>query len=373
MFKTVLFIFLQVVVSRRFSVPLSRQVVPVKVNGQTVSQKTAYYGSLFVGHPRPQNFTVVFDTGSGHLFLPDKSCEDRVCPTHTRYDRQQSASAVEINGDGSPTKQEHDLVSISYGIGEVVGDFVRDVVCIGEVSEPHCASARVVLAQRMTPEPFQQFDFDGVLGLGLQGLALNPEFHFFSQLASSIEPSFGVFLARPGSSGSSVTFGGHDAQRMQRPLAWVPVSLKEQGYWAVRVTAVRAGGKMLPLCEDGTCHAIVDTGTSLLGVPRQAMASLLAATAQKVEAMEDCGSLVGPALTFELESGASVTLESQDYWRPAPTEVKSGTKRSLLCRALFLPVFLFGEPILHKYYTAFDAKNFQVGFAPARHDTNLVV
>lgn len=32
----------------------------------------------------------------------------------------------------------------------------------------------------MTPEPFQQFDFDGVLGLGLQGLALNPEFHFFS-------------------------------------------------------------------------------------------------------------------------------------------------------------------------------------------------
>eukprot|EP00913_Durusdinium_trenchii_P033755 g31599.t1 len=344
MFKTVLFIFLQVVVSRRFSVPLSRQVVPVKVNGQTVSQKTAYYGSLEAeGGPIVESGTrdrrispwssiqvpaiSFFRTSPARIACapptpamtvssrpgsPSASSRRGVAPAG----RPRQASAVEINGDGSPTKQEHDLVSISYGIGEVVGDFVRDVVCIGEVSEPHCASARVVLAQRMTPEPFQQFDFDGVLGLGLQGLALNPEFHFFSQLASSIEPSFGVFLARPGSSGSSVTFGGHDAQRMQRPLAWVPVSLKEQGYWAA--SGLSSSYDCNGMAQDGTCHAIVDTGTSLLGVPRQAMASLLAATAQKVEAMEDCGSLVGPALTFELESGASVTLESQDYWRPAP-------------------------------------------------------
>lgn len=384
MFKAFLFICWQAVLGRRFSVPLSRQVVPVKVNGHTVSHKTAYYGSIFVGQPT-QNFTVVFDTGSGHLFLPDASCKDQVCMKHGRYDRSLSASAVEINGDGSPAAKEHDMVSISYGIGEVAGDFVRDVVCLGEAgseASEHCTTTRVILAKHLTKEPFQQFHFDGVLGLGLSALALNPEFHVLSQLASDIDPSFGVFLSRPGQPGSEVTFGGQNWRRTQGPMTWVPVSLKPQGYWGVHVKAVRAGGKLLPLCQDGGCHAIVDTGTSLLGVPRQGMASILAATAQKASG-QDCHAEVGPSLSFELADGAIVELEAKDFWRATPTKVSSAAGRELdLCRALLLPVdmasiapkvFLFGEPVLHKYYTAFDAKSFRVGFAPARHGPNEVV
>lgn len=386
MFKAFLFVACwQAVQGRRFSIPLSRQVVPVKVNGHTVSHKTAYYGSIFVGRPKPQNFTVVFDTGSGHLFLPDASCEDQVCQKHARYDRRLSASAEEINGDGSPAGNEHDVVSISYGIGEVVGDFVRDVVCLGEASEAsesHCTTTRVILARHLTPEPFQQFHFDGVLGLGLSALAPNQEFHLFSQLAGDMGPSFGVFLSRPGQPGSEVTFGGQDLRRTQGPMAWVPVSLKPQGYWGVHVKAVRAGKKLLPICEDGGCHAIVDTGTSLLGVPREGMASILAATARKTSS-QDCQGEVGPSLSFELADGAVVELEAKDFWRATPTTVKSSAGKELsLCRALLLPVemasiapkvFLFGEPVLHKYYTAFDARSFQVGFAPARHGSNEVV
>jgi len=371
--------------SRRFSVPLSRQVVPVKVNGRTVSHKTAYYGSIFVGHPKPQNFTVVFDTGSGHLFLPDASCQDQVCLRHRRYNRTLSDSAAEINGDGSAATKERDMVAISYGIGEISGDFVREVVCIGSSSSSegsHCTLARVILAQQLTAEPFQHFHFDGVLGLGLSALALNPEFHLFSQLSKGdVAPSFGVFLSQPGHVGSQVTFGGQDLQRFSGSLSWVPVSLKQQGYWGVRVKAVRAGDKLLPICEDGGCHAIVDTGTSLLGVPQTAMASILAATARKASG-QDCLGVAGPQLSFELE-GATIELEAQSFWRPTPTEVKAGSgKVHSVCRGLLLPVdmpaiapkvFLFGEPVLQKYYTAFDAEKFSVGFAPAKHDQEIVV
>ncbi|CAJ1366683.1 unnamed protein product [Effrenium voratum] len=189
-----------------------------------------------VGHPKPQNFTVVFDTGSGHLFLPDASCQDQVCLRHRRYNRTLSDSAAEINGDGSAATKERDMVAISYGIGEISGDFVREVVCIGSSSSSegsHCTLARVILAQQLTAEPFQHFHFDGVLGLGLSALALNPEFHLFSQLSKGdVAPSFGVFLSQPGHVGSQVTFGGQDLQRFSG------------------------------------CHAIVDTGTSLLGVPQ---------------------------------------------------------------------------------------------------------
>jgi len=391
MFKAFFVLWWQVVSCRRFTVPLSRQIVPVKVDGRTVSHKTAYYGSIFVGHPKPQNFTVVFDTGSGHLFLPDRSCEDAVCLQHKRFDRIASASATEINSDGSRASQAqgHDEVSLSYGIGEIVGDFVRDVVCIGapgSLEEGRCTSARVILARHLTTEPFQHFEFDGVLGLGLNGLALNPEFHLFSQLAgrSSIQQTFSVFLARPGASGSQVTFGGQDEGRTEGETSWVPVSLKEKGYWAVRILAVRAGNKVLPICEDGGCHAIVDTGTSLLGVPQQGLASLLAATARRVGHDADCQRVPGPRLSFELDGGSTIELSAEEFSRPAPTAVTSSATGKIhsVCRALLVPVempaisdkvFLFGEPVLQKYYTAFDAKEFRVGFALAKHNQGEMV
>lgn len=379
---------------RRFTVPLSRQIVPVKANGKTVSHKTAYYGSIFVGQPQPQNFTVVFDTGSGHLFLPDKACKDEACLQHKRYDRSLSASAMEINDDGSlPEQTERDSVSIAYGTGEILGSFVKDVVCVGSpgtTSEgeqvPQCTSARVILAREMTSEPFEHFDFDGVLGLGLNSLALNPEFHLFSQLSgrNHLDPTFGVFLSRMNAPGSEVTFGGHNAGRTKGPIQWVPVASSKLGYWGVQILAVRVGEKELPICQDGECVAIVDTGTSLLGVPRQGLSSLLAATARIAtglaeEENKDCRQVGGPSLTFELAGGASVELGADDYSRPAPTQVKSSStgETQTICRALLLPVempvvgskvFLFGEPVLQKYYTAFDSGKLRVGFALADHD-----
>eukprot|EP00439_Symbiodinium_sp_Y106_P059372 s345_g8.t1 len=265
---------------------------------------------------------------------------DAVCLQHKRFDRIASASATEINSDGSRASQAqgHDEVSLSYGIGEIVGDFVRDVVCIGapgSLEEGRCTSARVILARHLTTEPFQHFEFDGVLGLGLNGLALNPEFHLFSQplnsqLAgrSSIQQTFSVFLARPGASGSQVTFGGQDEGRTEGETSWVPVSLKEKGYWAVRILAVRAGNK-------------------------------------------DCQRVPGPRLSFELDGGSTIELSAEEFSRPAPTAVTSSATGKIhsVCRALLVPVempaisdkvFLFGEPVLQKHASSFQNEQ---GFA----------
>ncbi|CAE8643517.1 unnamed protein product [Polarella glacialis] len=405
------------VLGRRFTVPLDKQVVPVKVNGNVVSHKTAYFGTIFVGQPKPQEFTVVFDTGSGHLFLPSKECEDEACKVHRRYDRSLSASVQEINHDGSQVAQpsdgqdeERDSVSIAYGTGEILGSFVKEVVCIGSPAGtdpsyeadgnlsqvPHCSSARVVLAKEMSAEPFTAFGFDGVLGLGLDSLALHPEFHLFGQLAngSALQPIFGVFLARHQGVGSEVTFGGHNEYRAQGPLGWVPVTSPQLGHWRVQILRVYAGTKALPLCEDGECHAIVDTGTSILGAPSKAMRSLLSMTArrmptetepsQQASESQDCRRVPGPPLIFELANGVSLVLEAEEYSRPAPSQItSSATKQKFsICRASILPVdmpalgskvFLFGEPVLQKYYTAFDYGGQRVGFALAEQPPPVVV
>merc|ERR1719335_1929736 len=64
-----------------------------------------------------------------------------------------------------------------------------------------CVKLRLIAATAMSEEPFKTFQFDGVLGLGLDGLSQAPEFNFLDILASSFDGigntphTFAVFLA----------------------------------------------------------------------------------------------------------------------------------------------------------------------------------
>merc|ERR1719188_2539031 len=46
-----------------------------------------------------------------------------------------------------------------------------------------CAQLRVIAATDMTEDPFADFAFDGVLGLGLPALSQTPEFNFLHSAA----------------------------------------------------------------------------------------------------------------------------------------------------------------------------------------------
>jgi len=397
--------------ARTFTVTLGKQDVPVVINGREVAKKTAYFGTVFLGLPVAQNFTVVFDTGSGHLFVPSAECNDEPCKLHKTYSRHLSRSAKLINHDGTVqigNPSRHDRISISYGTGDIVGDFVREVVCVNvpaavnvgargmeelKTNSPHCTTVRVITAMEMTSDPFSMFEFDGVLGLGLEGLALDPEFHFFGQMARNnhIEPVFSFFLSKYDEIPSEITFGGHDAKRMSGPLHWVPVASPEQGYWRVLILGIRIGNESIPFCDDGSCSAIVDTGTSLLGVPPASLDTLLWKTAR--EAPEgvgrdfDCRSVPGPPIIFDVAGGYEVHVEADGYTRRAPTEVpdETGLKAQSACRASLLPiemptlgknVFIWGAPVLKRHYTSYDSAKQLVGFAPAvqkRPSTSVVV
>lgn len=375
------------------TVPLDKQYVPVIRQNRTVMYKTAYFGTLFVGLPQMQNFTVVFDTGSGHLLLPSNQCDSETCLQHRRFNREASLTAVEIDHDGnrvSPNAKDRDQVEIAFGTGEVVGDFVYETVCLADRSgdmlahdtNDVCVKVRVILATEMTKEPFHAFEFDGVLGLGLESLAVDPEFSFLGQigrLKGGVLQQFGVFVSKSDEVASEISFGGHDQRRIGAPLKWAPVNKPELGYWQVRLTSVYVGDVALDICEDGECIGILDTGTSLLGVPRPALQDLNWKLARKVEDLSedvDCRDFPGPELVFNLD-GLSITLGAEDYSRPAATRVLNSTNDEtiVICRATLLPVdmappmssktFILGEPALRKYYTAYDWGEKRVGFAPA--------
>ncbi|CAE7211701.1 Ctse [Symbiodinium sp. CCMP2592] len=369
----------------------------VQKDGKVVAYKTAYFGQVHVGGPEPQSFTVVFDTGSGHLILPSSSCFSTACAKHRRYNRTASQTAVDIEYDGtklSADATERDQVAIAFGTGEVQGEFVSEDVCLnfnaamagGAANTDGCVNLRVVVASKMTEDPFSHFDFDGVLGLGLESLALSPEFSFFGQMLAQnpgMQPRFSVFLAQNEGVDSMISFGGHEEKFASSDIQWAPVAMTELGYWQVELKSVKVGNQVLEECADGSCRAILDTGTSLLGVPRQAVRAMHRMLARPVaedisnQGGIDCRRLPGSKLEFQL-SDAVVSLQPEDYSRPSPFNmtIPNQDKWRLFCRSLLLPVdmaaplgpkvFIWGEPMLRRYYTIYDLANKRIGFSLAR-------
>jgi hypothetical protein len=98
----------------------------------------------------------------------------------------------------------------------------------------------------MTDEPFQNFHFDGVIGLGLANLAVDSQFSFFEQMARSGEnfvPQFGYFLSERDDVASEICFGGHDARHMRSSLQWTPVHDPHKGFWQVKILRVTVNGE----------------------------------------------------------------------------------------------------------------------------------
>eukprot|EP00747_Dinoflagellata_sp_TGD_P164126 gnl/TRDRNA2_/TRDRNA2_183615_c0_seq1.p1 gnl/TRDRNA2_/TRDRNA2_183615_c0~~gnl/TRDRNA2_/TRDRNA2_183615_c0_seq1.p1 ORF type:complete len:470 (-),score=81.78 gnl/TRDRNA2_/TRDRNA2_183615_c0_seq1:90-1499(-) len=375
------------------TIKLQKQYVEVKKADKVLAYKTAYFGKVWAASPQPQAFNVVFDTGSGHFILPSVACKAEGCTDKQRYNRSVSESAVDIEYDGKliPSDAvERDQVSIAFGTGEVQGEFVQEVVCLTPQSKDCAKGLRVVVATEMTADPFAMFKFDGVMGLGLEALTLDPHFSFFKQLLAhnpTMQPRFAFFLAMHDENDSVISFGGHDPRHATTGLSWEPVAAPELGYWQVKIKRVSIGATVLDYCLEGGCRAILDTGTSLLGVPKDAARTLHRLLARKVPQglgpNIDCRGLEGHSIDFELESGNVINLEAQDYSRQAPFNmtVPNSDKSQLLCRSALLPVdmkpplgpkvFIWGEPVLRRYYTVYDWAKREIGFSRANQELPL--
>ncbi|CAE8669892.1 unnamed protein product, partial [Polarella glacialis] len=84
---------------------------------------TEYYGTVSMGDP-PQEFGLVFDTGSGNIVIPSLKCGDEACEDHHRFSSRTSHSAVQLAlEDGTPLRpgEERDTTTITYGTGKLTG------------------------------------------------------------------------------------------------------------------------------------------------------------------------------------------------------------------------------------------------------------
>mmetsp|Transcript_25782 Transcript_25782/g.47131 ORF Transcript_25782/g.47131 Transcript_25782/m.47131 type:complete len:464 (+) Transcript_25782:176-1567(+) len=396
-------------------IQLRRESVPIYRAGVTASYKNSYSGVIRLGTP-PQEFRVVFDTGSGHVVVPSEDCASESCLVHRRYNSSASSTLLLTGEDGLPAVpgEAIDQVTIGYGTGEVLGEFVQDQVCLPHMladdranGKEICMDMQLVLAVEMSSKPFKTFAFDGIVGMGLRSLSLNSKLSFLESFATleGRARSFGIFLSDGDErEDSELALGGYNSKRVQEPVSYVPVSDPALGYWQVSIRAVRVAGEALDVCTDGSCRGIVDSGTSHLGVPEESYSEFEQLLRQAAGDLLDCRHAAAPVVEIELET-TTLSLYASSYMRrlplregvsvsppsgissksasadhpQLPRDVLEASEASLnasqYCTPRVIPVslpeplgpklFILGEPVLQRYYTVYDWGREQVGFALA--------
>jgi hypothetical protein len=150
----------------------------------------------------------------------------------------------------------------------------EDTVTVGGLQIQNQVFAEAVNQPGIT---FLTAKFDGILGLAFQSIAVDDVAPVWVNLISQhlvSEQIFGFYLNRDDneSVGGELTLGGIDSSHYTGEITYVP--LTNETYWEFKLDKVSFQSSGFSWCDDGRCHAIADSGTSLLAGPTDAVTQI---------------------------------------------------------------------------------------------------
>jgi len=184
---------------------------------------------------------------------------------------------------------------------------------------------------------------------------------------------FSVWLSKTPSetNGGALILGGVDSDLFNGSITYAP--LTSETYWAFQMGDVQLGGQSLGFCQSG-CHAIADTGTSLIAGPANLVDVLNAKLGAEVVRGEgifpSCDVLnTLPNIQIAINN-VTFTLTPKDY----VLQITAGGKSQCLSGFMGIdipsppgPLWILGDVFISTFYTIFDKVNNRVGFATAVH------
>lgn len=332
-----------------------------------------YYGVISIGYP-PQDFSVIFDTGSSNLWVPSGTCQlespaQIACVVHNQYDHDASAT-YHVNGSN---------FEIHYGSGSMVGFTSSDAVAMGGLVAVDQTFAEATAEPGLT---FIVAQFDGILGLGYPSISVNgikPVFNTMIDQGVVDKRQFSFYLNRDYTQpeyGGELFLGGANPDRYTGDFTWHDVT--RQAYWQIHMDGLtvppssncaRCGEETITVCNGG-CEVIVDSGTSLIAGPKDDIVQIN----RKIGAIPFilgewiivCDKISEmPDISFDL-GGKIYTLTPKDY------VLQISDAGQTTCISAFFefdipppagPLWILGDAFMGKYYSTFDFATNRVGFA----------
>ncbi|XP_066042943.1 pepsin A-like isoform X2 [Chamaea fasciata] len=306
-----------------------------------------YFGTISIGTP-PQEFTVVFDTGSSNLWVPSVYCSSPACRNHNRFNPAESSTFLSTN----------DTLFIAYGTGSMTGVLGYDTVNVAGINVRNQVFG---LAETEPGDFFYYTPFDGILGLAFPSIASSGATPVFDNMMMEnlVDRNlFSVYLSRDGQGGSFVLFGAIDPYYTTRGISWIPLSAET--YWQITMESVSINGSPVA-CSSG-CQAIVDTGTTLLAVPIRAFRTLMRLFGASSSGEISCEGVSRlPNLIFHIHGKEfpvpprAYVLRSNGYCTLGLQGMDTPTEEGEL--------WILGDVFIREYYTVFDRANNKVGLS----------
>ncbi|XP_069059185.1 pepsin A-like [Pleurodeles waltl] len=304
----------------------------------------SYYGTISIGTP-PQEFNVIFDSGSSNLWVPSVYCSSSACSNHNKFNPSSSSTFQSTSTS----------LSIGYGTGSMTGVLGYDTVQVGGLT----VTDQVFGLAYTEADFFSEMQFDGILGLAFPSLSEDGATPVFDNMWSQGLLSadlFSVYLSPNGASGSVVIFGGYESSYYTGTLNWVPLS--SETYWQITLESISMNGNVIA-CNGG-CQAIVDTGTSLIAGLSPGISNIQSAIGASQnsygEYVVNCNSISSlPDIIF--------TINGVQYPVPATAYINQSQNS---CSSNFQDttgVWILGDVFIRQYYVVFDRAANYIGLA----------
>lgn len=350
-------------------------------------QNVQYMGPLIIGG---QTLPVVYDTGSFEMVIMSDYCEEPGCsrPAGPVYSSSKSTTFKV----GSAKEHTH-----VYGSGPVTSKQGLETVTLGDMSSP-------LVARDM---PFWQVvdhdvdvwnkwsNFSGIVGMGHSPHAPNNDAQdaddemWHPTDKSLLEmvgvTAFSFCLERSSGTPPGWLVLGPTAETAANDAKFVHVPVVGKIHWGVVMTDLKGGGMEAYDACSPSCAAIVDSGTSLIAAPRQAMEAL-APVFNMIDPNCNLDNL--PDITFTLGTGqitippAIYVIRMTGYVEEQQNIVESlfgppKLRKITQCVPAFMevnmktkhgPLWILGMPFLRYYFTVFqrEPKSLHMAFATAK-------
>lgn len=391
-----------------------------------------YYGTIKAGTP-PQALQVVFDTGSADLWVEGPNAERGVntgggWSGALPFDPSRSSTFQRRDGWGPQAGQQR--ATIVYGSGNCTVYAASDEVHLGGAGggdtegQWRMQGSVLGVATTMSADMARTMQGTvGILGMGFAALAVLPVPDGTGDTAQlgalfaghpGVPRVFTVYLTpRPDVSGSQLVLGAADTTLLAPNETFRTASVLSSAhgtysFWAVEMHTMTigaagdsgggggggGGGELANLCSGFLvkgCVAIVDTGTSFVGVPDSAWDTVFTAVTQAlpqacyessggVYECPVCDPSLMPTLTFGIVSAHEQTSSGDAVVYPltlAPTDYTctecGGGECMLMLQRLpptvswgAAPQWILGGTFMAAYATAFDVDNRTVSFGRAK-------